>query len=535
MTNATTPRRMRRLQTGLTVSPSSRSKRNRESSDDSDLDIDKDALTVLQDSRIHKRTADEEEKENGGERTPGKDLYSFARKRKKRFRDFVEEGRRAIEGEADEESDNDDAEPVATPSKSVKRVTVLEPGDLQPTPTRAKGRIRDMLSNTPKKTPTRGGRGAKNDEESEEQPETPVPVRLARRRRASKRLTSVKDGGSSSEDKDATDDDNEEEEDDSGLEDEHETSLKEGTDHEQDTIADEYAEDAPAYQRYFANLHDTRSKTSNNTLSKLPALDHKSLLSALARAPVKHERFITLLTSLHEDQFQQWYFELMGGFNLLFYGYGSKRNLLNRFATEVLNDAPLVVVNGFFPTLTIRDILSKIIDGVLPNHTGPVGTVQDQMNALTTYFTRRRSSKHFYLLIHNIDGVPLRAPIVQRTLSALASLPTFHVIATIDHINAPLLWDNVQSARYNWIWHDVTTFEPYMNETTFEGSLMMQQSGAGGGRTMVLDANGVMWVLRSLSGNARKVFKILCQRTLLCVERDDFPDAIDRVQGSLYY
>ena len=43
-----------------------------------------------------------------------------------------------------------------------------------------------------------------------------------------------------------------------------------------------------------------------------------------------------------------------------------------------------------------------------------------------------------YLVIHNIDGPMLRPDKVQSVLSLLAQIRGFHILASIDHINAPL-------------------------------------------------------------------------------------------------
>lgn len=45
---------------------------------------------------------------------------------------------------------------------------------------------------------------------------------------------------------------------------------------------------------------------------------------------------------------------------------------------------------------------------------------------------------HVYLLIHNIDGPTLRGQKTQSALGQLASLPNLHMVASLDHINAPL-------------------------------------------------------------------------------------------------
>jgi len=43
-----------------------------------------------------------------------------------------------------------------------------------------------------------------------------------------------------------------------------------------------------------------------------------------------------------------------------------------------------------------------------------------------------------YLLIHNIDGVMLRSNKAQNILASLAAIPNIHILASVDHINAPL-------------------------------------------------------------------------------------------------
>ncbi len=48
------------------------------------------------------------------------------------------------------------------------------------------------------------------------------------------------------------------------------------------------------------------------------------------------------------------------GFSLLFHGFGSKKALLEKFASEQLLDGGVIVFNGFVPTLTLRDVLSRI-------------------------------------------------------------------------------------------------------------------------------------------------------------------------------
>lgn len=352
--------------------------------------------------------------------------------------------------------------------------------------------------------------------------------RSAKRRRVTKAILRMNDAGSdvseASEDSDhEQEDDEESDSDDEEGQRRENDSLLEETARDATEAAGEYEqksyfeEDEMGAERYFQDLYQ-KSKTSNNTLSKLPTLEHADFIQAIKRAPAKHAPEIEMLRLLYEEQFSQWFFEIVSGFNLLFYGYGSKRQLLTQFATTMLTDAPLIIINGYFPTVTIKEILDKISSTAL-NYSGPTGTLQEQVAFIRAYFAQpERDIQKLYLLIHNIDGTGLRAEKVQSALSLLASCPHIHLIASIDHINANILWDTVKSSRFNWVWHELTTFRPYLTETSFENSIMVRQGELG--------ARGIQFVLASLTSNGKGLFKVLAEHQIQAeTNADDYGGA----------
>ncbi|KAI8824552.1 origin recognition complex, subunit 2, partial [Fimicolochytrium jonesii] len=276
-------------------------------------------------------------------------------------------------------------------------------------------------------------------------------------------------------------------------------------------------------------------KTSNNTLSRLPSLSQLSTTTTTSFRPQKHAAETALLTSLYRDQFPEWFFELRQGFNLVFYGYGSKRALLNEFALEVLSaDAAVVVVNGFFPAISLKSILNSIADKLIPSYTTAKNSTTnrtmsaptDQLTHLLTRITRRT-----YLLIHNIDAPPLRARATQAAFARLAAHPHIHLLATIDHINAPLLWDNVAAHNFNWLWRDLTTFADYEVETLRAGNTTLgarcaraglgEVGGVAGATDGARTLSAVLHVLRSLNSNARGIFRLLCEHQLAAGDETD--------------
>ena len=48
---------------------------------------------------------------------------------------------------------------------------------------------------------------------------------------------------------------------------------------------------------------------------------------------------------------------------------------------------------------------------------------------------------------------------------ALQPNPGIHLSASVDHVNAPLLWDKRTAAHFSWVFEELTTFVPYMHET----------------------------------------------------------------------
>jgi origin recognition complex subunit 2 len=51
---------------------------------------------------------------------------------------------------------------------------------------------------------------------------------------------------------------------------------------------------------------------------------------------------------------------------------------------------------------------------------------------------KHNTSDTLYMLVNNLDGIMLQGDKCQAILARLASVPNIHLIATIDHINAPL-------------------------------------------------------------------------------------------------
>ena len=106
----------------------------------------------------------------------------------------------------------------------------------------------------------------------------------------------------------------------------------------------------------------------------------------------------------------------------------------------------------------------------------------------------------------------LRSEVAQTLLSSLAGHPRIHLICSMDHINAPLLWDQHKLSHFNFIWHDGSTFLPYTEETLNENSLMVRAGGAG------LALHSLLRVFESLTPNAKEIYLLIVNNQMKAVE-----------------
>uniref|UniRef100_A0A2K6L440 Origin recognition complex subunit 2 n=1 Tax=Rhinopithecus bieti TaxID=61621 RepID=A0A2K6L440_RHIBE len=260
-------------------------------------------------------------------------------------------------------------------------------------------------------------------------------------------------------------------------------------------------------EEYFEAHSSSKVLTSDRTLQKLrrAKLDQQTLRNLLSKVSPSFSAELKQLNQQYEKLFHKWMLQLHLGFNIVLYGLGSKRDLLERFRTTMLQDSIHVVINGFFPGISVKSVLNSITEEVL-DHMGTFRSILDQLDWIVNRF-KEDSSLELFLLIHNLDSQMLRGEKSQQVIGQLSSLHNIYLIASIDHLNAPLMWDHAKQSLFNWLWYETTTYSPYTEETSYENSLLVKQSGS-------LPLNSLTHVLRSLTPNARGIFRLLIKYQL---------------------
>ncbi|EPQ53670.1 origin recognition complex subunit 2 [Gloeophyllum trabeum ATCC 11539] len=309
------------------------------------------------------------------------------------------------------------------------------------------------------------------------------------------------------------------------------------------------------------------SRTSDHVFSHLvEPLSAEEYVSAIASLQKDKcdpgTRYTSRLSSQHPDYFSQYLRELDEGFNILFFGFGSKRDVLNRFAVDACSKrGHVVVVNAFQPSFTLKDILASIesIAGVTSSHL-PSQTIDGQSRRICDYFSSK-SKRPLYLIIHNIEAPSLRTAKARSCLSILCGCPAIRVAASVDHINVPLLWSSTESSTrkhasssgvthrgYAWLWHDLTTLAAHdfelslSNRSSITGassftsssSVRLQQDQLTNGVAMTETA--AQHVLASVTEKAQKLFTLIATMQLKAIdEAGDAPTTADLQQFALSY
>ncbi|CAH1109161.1 unnamed protein product [Psylliodes chrysocephalus] len=261
-------------------------------------------------------------------------------------------------------------------------------------------------------------------------------------------------------------------------------------------------------EEYFEKSSSKKNVTSNNTLEKLetPRLPQYQLQKLLSNSISSnmHKDAMIKLNKVNDSCFKKWLYFLNENFNILLYGLGSKRHILNKFQNTYLKNLPVIVVNGYFPSLSVKNILDAII-GLLELENNPGNPIE--ACDLIVQEMKNIPDSHLYVIIHNIEGETLRNGKAQNILARLASISNVHFIASIDHINAPLIWDHKKLSKFNYIWWDATSFAQYIEETSYEQSMMVQQS-----HTLALSS--LRNVFASLTSNSKSIYNLIVKYQL---------------------
>lgn len=273
---------------------------------------------------------------------------------------------------------------------------------------------------------------------------------------------------------------------------------------QQDVLEDDILQETKPHNKkrainYFIGISN-RKETSSGHVLEIEEVDESKVNY------LESEIAMTSLRAKNVSQFAEIFLLLKEKFTVMLYGFGSKRKLLHSFCEKFLADEHYLMINGYFPALTYRDVANQLKDALQASGTDRDSLVDAVENL----------DHDFFLVIHSIDML-LSSPndrikplLVDLLTSQEGRVDKFHLIATVDHVNSGLLFDSSTRTKVDMVWIEMKTYIPY----TIERGYTLSSDNATA--TAKLTLNSILHVYGSLTPNAQKIFLQILD---YCVEK----------------
>lgn len=193
-------------------------------------------------------------------------------------------------------------------------------------------------------------------------------------------------------------------------------------------------------------------------------------------------------------------------FHLAFYGVGSPKRLLEHFClTEISPTRPVVILNGFYPSLTLKDVLKAIAAKVVQAQYDAEeihGSPDHMLSCLEVFFSRPGHS--LVLLIHCVDElIRLHLSIWEAICNRLArGKANVHLIVSVDsHFSATAIPPHLP-----FVWYPLVTGAPFSQEMVFRAHASATSSSSVAKGLPKLDEESTLKALASLQQRAVLIF-----------------------------
>jgi origin recognition complex subunit 2 len=263
-----------------------------------------------------------------------------------------------------------------------------------------------------------------------------------------------------------------------------------------------------------------------------------------------------------QERFPEWRFLLSTNHSLLFYGAGSKRNLMDEFARRELDkEGYVVIIDSTDPDVNIKAVLDLLVTlfcsgteprpmSAIPLDNTPEVPVVGRSNpwkapplveraiaigrALARYATIGDNPTYtpIFLVFYNMDAGGMATRIAQDALASLIvnstvanGIQSVRVIASVDLVDAPWqMWSSSTAANFSWFHQEVHTHRPYVEElTTLRDQEARQLDKRSNGKkssfftnetTSQASSDRILRVLQNLAPRHAEVVQILARLQL---------------------
>eukprot|EP01067_Filipodium_phascolosomae_P001528 Filipodium_phascolosomae@DN2002_c0_g1_i3.p1 len=236
-----------------------------------------------------------------------------------------------------------------------------------------------------------------------------------------------------------------------------------------------------------------------------------------------------VLHRISERSFSTWKLHMLAGMSIILCGFGSKREVLRRFRVECLSECLVVEVDGsHYKAHQLANVLQATIHELhLIQHerTGKKDSeteakpnnrnLGELMETLSRVLCSVASINPFRIvwMVHSLDAPNLRNK--QSLIAQLFSLPHSYLIASVDHVAAPLLWDSHTYHTLNPMCFLANSFQNYHREIiNASGYMLPAWTGLGGGGSTMIQTDGLEHILKTVTINHKMVLLVLAELTL---------------------
>jgi hypothetical protein len=117
-----------------------------------------------------------------------------------------------------------------------------------------------------------------------------------------------------------------------------------------------------------------------------------------------------------------------------------------------------------------------------------------------------KAQRDVFIVVHSVDAKRLRSQDCQAALAALNASHSY-LVASADHVNAPLLWNATTWRAANFCSEDATTFAPYDREAGRWDPF--ERTSNAKSQQKLLDTSGLVYVLQSLTPRHVELLRLL--------------------------
>jgi len=273
---------------------------------------------------------------------------------------------------------------------------------------------------------------------------------------------------------------------------------------------------AENYFTFVSNLTESSTSTSKAVdqfgKNEVPEpAEQRDLLNSFDQSK-GHAKELDALLKVLKAYFENSAPLLRSGFNFLCYGYGSKKAFLDKIIPEIFADFNIFVLDGFSesalnigPISTFNSLLTSIQQNLFSTSETSSSSSKAAITAKVNSLCHQLSQKRVkcLILLHQLDSPIFRSQVILDSLMKLVMSGNVSIIASIDNPGVVNLFPKGRFEKFNWIWMDCTTMQPYNQELN---RFMLDACTNSAARQT---PRAAIIVLQSLTSNSRSIFKLL--------------------------